>query len=439
MFFCHFLYFFIILKKLRKLRMSFCSKRYLLLIIILLLFASTLYSKEKWAITKPIRGEGIITLLQRFSIEPTEDYIALFKNLNKNIIDKNEGLFRDRNYKLPIIIYKYNGKSIRSSINVSLDIAKEIQEYNNKLLERGLVQKSYKVTKELWVPALLLDTQSNEELIEKKSEDSKNDKSVEKSKKSTKKTKKTKKETYVLLPIFGEKYEKVFVIDSLLKDNIYYLDAGHGGPDPGAIGTKGKHKLHEDEYAYDIILRLGRRLVERGAQVYFIVQDPKDGIRDEEILENSSDEYYLGGDSIAYDKVQRLNDRVDIINKLYVENASKSKKQQQISIHLDSRPNVQRIDVFFYYKEGNKKSEELANNLFTTIESKYNKYQPGRGYSGSVSSRNLLMLRKTKVTAVYIELGNIQNPNDQYRFLKVKNRQAIADWLFDGLLKSKDL
>ena len=33
--------------------------------------------------------------------------------------------------------------------------------------------------------------------------------------------------------------------------------SGHGGPDPGAIGIYQGRQLHEDEYAYDIILRTG--------------------------------------------------------------------------------------------------------------------------------------------------------------------------------------
>jgi hypothetical protein len=67
------------------------------------------------------------------------------------------------------------------------------------------------------------------------------------------------------------------------------------------------------------------------------------------------------------------------------------------------------------------------------FKDRYSQKQPGRGYSGSVSPRNLLMLRETKPTSVYIELGNIQNTADQNRFIQKDNRQAIANWLFRGL------
>ena len=52
--------------------------------------------------------------------------------------------------------------------------------------------------------------------------------------------------------------------------------------------------MHEDEYAYDIILRLGRALMEKGAKVHIIIQDEKDGIRDDRYLSNSDRETCLG-------------------------------------------------------------------------------------------------------------------------------------------------
>jgi N-acetylmuramoyl-L-alanine amidase len=35
----------------------------------------------------------------------------------------------------------------------------------------------------------------------------------------------------------------------------------------------------------------------------------------------------------------------------------------------------------------------------------------------------------------FIELGNIQNFKDQQRILTPNNRQAIANWLTDGLIE----
>ena len=42
----------------------------------------------------------------------------------------------------------------------------------------------------------------------------------------------------------------------------------------------------EDEYAYDITLRLAKELLAHGAEVYIIIQDENDGIRDDFVLRN---------------------------------------------------------------------------------------------------------------------------------------------------------
>lgn len=66
---------------------------------------------------------------------------------------------------------------------------------------------------------------------------------------------------------------------------------------------------------------------------------------------------------------------------------------------------------------------------------KYEKAQPGRDYHGTVSLRNLHILRESAPVGVYFELGNIQYPLYQIRLIEPNNRQAIANWLCDGLYK----
>ena len=84
--------------------------------------------------------------------------------------------------------------------------------------------------------------------------------------------------------IFGEKYREVEIISTQLNDAVYYLMAGHGGPDPGAVGTYENRLLCEDEYAYDVTLRLARNLIQNGATVYMITIDPNECIRDDNYL-----------------------------------------------------------------------------------------------------------------------------------------------------------
>ena len=80
-------------------------------------------------------------------------------------------------------------------------------------------------------------------------------------------------------PLFGTQYAKYTIDNERLKGACFYLVSGHGGPDPGAIGTYEGHQLCEDEYAYDIMLRLARNLLIQSAKVHIIIQDADDGIR----------------------------------------------------------------------------------------------------------------------------------------------------------------
>ena len=77
----------------------------------------------------------------------------------------------------------------------------------------------------------------------------------------------------------------------------------------------------------------------------------------------------------------------------------------------------------------------LANTLRRTFEKKYQRHQPNRGFTGTVSARNLFVLSKTQPTSVFVELGNIQNSFDQRRFLVYSNRQALANWMREGFIQ----
>lgn len=237
-------------------------------------------------------------------------------------------------------------------------------------------------------------------------------------------------------PLLGYKFDNVEVKDSKLKGNVYYIVAGHGGPDPGAMGNYGGVTLCEDEYAYDIALRMAKNLLEHDATVYMIVQDLNDGIRDEAILKADKDEICYKNQTIPLNQIKRLDQRCDAVNKLYKSHKKKgAKKQRVIGLHVDSRSSRERVDMFFYHNPKSNSGKQLAEVIRNTVEEKYNKHQKNRGYSGTVKGRNLHLLRETHPVAVFIELGNIKNPKDQRRFIIVDNRQAVANWLVDGLLR----
>jgi N-acetylmuramoyl-L-alanine amidase len=231
--------------------------------------------------------------------------------------------------------------------------------------------------------------------------------------------------------IFGGKYADVEIIDNQLKGAVYHLVAGHGGPDPGAVGVYGNWQLCEDEYAYDVTLRLARNLIQHGATVYMITIDPNDGIRDESYLKPDKDELCYPNLKIPLNQIRRLRQRTDAVNSLYQK--YRGSFQRMIAIHVDSRSHGENIDVFFYHDKRSNTGKKAANILKNTFQRKYDQHQPGRGYKGTVSDRNLYVVRNTYPVAVYIELGNINHRRDQQRFIIPSNRQALANWLYEGL------
>lgn len=245
-------------------------------------------------------------------------------------------------------------------------------------------------------------------------------------KKSTQKRDVKKKE-----PLFGGKYAEYTIQSDKLKGTTFYLVSGHGGPDCGAIGKADGKEIHEDEYAYDIMLRLARNLMMEGATVYIIIQDEKDGIRDDKFLKNNKTETCRGKE-IPLNQVKRLQQRCDEMNAL--SRKTKDKYQRAVFIHLDSHSTKHQLDVYFYHHTSSKNGKRLGNTIRETFNAQYRQHQPGRGFTGTVSGRDLYVLTHSKPVSTFAELGNIRNSFDQRRFLLSSNRQALANWMCRGLI-----
>ncbi|MBC2846572.1 N-acetylmuramoyl-L-alanine amidase family protein [Winogradskyella flava] len=237
------------------------------------------------------------------------------------------------------------------------------------------------------------------------------------------------------MSLFGKDYSNVIVENDTLKNAVYYLISGHGGPDPGATTTYDSKLISEDEYAYDVTLRLARKLIAKGATVYIIVKDKNDGIRDERVLEVDYDEVCYPNNTIPRNQKLRLQQRTNTVNNLYLKHKGAAAYQRLIVTHVDSRSVGKNIDVFFYHHKNSDNGKRLAEHIHKTFKQKYAKHQPNRIYSGTVSTRSsLYLIKNTMPPVVYIELGNIRNKKDQKRILNYENREALANWIHKGLL-----
>ncbi|WP_203258057.1 N-acetylmuramoyl-L-alanine amidase family protein [Hyunsoonleella ulvae] len=343
------------------------------LLVFFLLTNITLVAQTTGKEVTAKKGDGIYTLLRKNGLEPTT-YFKAFIALNKDRLKNNE-LLIGKTYVLPIV--KQDTIVIPKDITTkdSVPLASIA-----KLKDTITVTKSKTVTNTL----------------------------------------------------FGKKHE-VFPRESkTLKGAVYYLISGHGGPDPGAIETYNGKLIAEDEYAYDVTLRLARKLLANGAKVYIIIKDKNDGIRDKRVLEVDYDEVCYPNNQISLSQKLRLYERTKAVNKLYLKH--KGAYQRLIVTHVDSRSKGKNIDVFFYHHHKSKSGKTLALNIHNTFKKKYAKHQPNRIYSGTVSSRKLYVIKNTLPAMVYIELGNIKNKKDQKRILNYNNREAMAKWIYEGLL-----
>jgi N-acetylmuramoyl-L-alanine amidase len=421
-------------------------------------------------------GQGVYGLL-RYKLLDNSDNLALFYKINK--IEKNAELIKNRQYKLPITVHSYDGKSIRSSIGISdYNKAKRIEQYNEFLQSSNIKKEFFKTDKKIWVP-VLIDSKNSEHLYsnvvnskpakainalsrgetdnrktflvasvgslgpdlvaDRKLTDVEiSELETKSAKKSSSKSSKSFAAKTKNVSLFGSRYENVTISSNELEDQVFYIVPGHGGPDPGAIAKNvdGQYTICEDEYAYDVSLRLAKNLMEKGAQVYIIVQDENDGIRDERYLDCDCDEKAIGGHTIPLNQKKRLKQGISKVNRLHDKYKKKGiSKQWMISLHIDAQSEQNRQDVFFYYQSESEISKNKAIDIQKVFEEKYQMYRKTKEYNGTVTSRPLYVVRHSKPEPIFVELANIHNHQDRQRILIPKNRQLLADWITEGFLK----
>lgn len=405
--------------------------------------------------TKVKQGDNVEQLLSRYLLTANACNIELFCKINE--VKNKHHIIPEREYKIPVRIVRYNGKSIRSTLGISdIETAKRIESYNDRIFTAGIRKTDFRKSRLLWVPLeeiecnslttepAVADATSTNTKAEEKKDSSGSAGNTEISAPAPAAIPSTPGEVIlktsgikkIHVPLFGPRYEDVYIEDFTLENQVYYIISGHGGPDPGAICTECDHRLCEDEYAYDVALRLARNLMQHGATVYVIVQDPNDGIRDDRNLKCDNDETLHGGKIIPLGQKERLRQRAETVNALYRKHKKQGIKiQKAIEIHVDSRNKDKRQDVFFYYNKNNPDSKTTAENIQNVFQQKYGMHQKDRGYHGYVEDRGLYMVRNLQPTTVFVELANIRNTEDHKRLVISTNRQALANWLFEGLRK----
>ncbi|MEM9822039.1 MAG: hypothetical protein AAF985_13245, partial [Bacteroidota bacterium] len=285
------------------------------LLCFLFFFSSIVFAEDPYFHRVEAKyGDNINLFLARYELDKQSCNFTKFYELNG--LNQNSLLQEGQRYFIPVLIYRYNGVSIRTTLGLSTwEQAYRIKKYNERILQNGYRRKSIEKSKVLWVAYHELNclgkkiippketTPSNSATIlsqntkidQKEALDRRKELEKDQNKIDEAKLVESKKLSgYRKFPIFGKKHAYIPLTDNELRGKVFYVVSGHGGPDSGAVGKKGNQQLCEDEYAYDVALRLVRNLLQHGAIAYMITRDPNDGLRSGEMLPCDKDEYCWG-------------------------------------------------------------------------------------------------------------------------------------------------
>lgn len=181
----------------------------------------------------------------------------------------------------------------------------------------------------------------------------------------------------------------------ILDGKKFCLDAGHGGTDPGAVNSD--FGLQEKVAALDIIMLLGKRLIESGAEVLYTREnnDTRPGLTARAQAANS-----FGADAF-------------------------------ISVHLNSAENraAQGTEVLVYSKSG--RANTLAENILAP-------FLKATGFKdrGVKERPDLTVLAKTKMPAVLVETGFISNNEEAQKLFLPDYQIKMADAIYEGVVKT---
>lgn len=193
-----------------------------------------------------------------------------------------------------------------------------------------------------------------------------------------------------LIILFSVNQVNAYVNDFPLLGKTIYLDAGHGGKDPGAIYDN----VYEKDINLDIVKKLQFELEKMGAVV----------------LLTRDDDYDLASIDAKKRKQSDLLKRANLINE--------SKCDMYISIHLNAYSSTKWSGLQIFYDDINPNNKILAEIMNETLKSNL------KNVRGIKRENGYFMYHKINVPGILIESGFITNSNDRYK-LKDSNYQTI--------------
>lgn len=185
-----------------------------------------------------------------------------------------------------------------------------------------------------------------------------------------------------------------------LLNKVIYIDAGHGGIDPGTIYKD----IYEKDINLEICNKLQKKLESLGAIVYM----------------TRYGDYDLSNNYTISRKKSDLNNRAKIINK--------SNADMYISIHLNSISSSTWSGAQVFYDDVNKNNKELALLMQKQLKKDLGTKRKVKELT------NMLLNRKVTIPGILIEVGFLSNPNDRYLLQQSSYQDKIVKSITNGVL-----
>ena len=175
-----------------------------------------------------------------------------------------------------------------------------------------------------------------------------------------------------------------------------FIDAGHGGPDPGAVGNG-----VTEEY---VNLNVAR----------YLAQDLRDAGYD--VMEYRA----TPTENVLNDKNADLRNRASMANSWGAD--------YFISIHTNSstNPSAQGAEAYVYRLGG--EAERLGESILESISDRLGSVNRG------VMAANFVVLRRTRMPAVLVELGYLTNSTEALNLNSPAWQRAVAEAIAVGII-----
>ncbi|MBM6960228.1 N-acetylmuramoyl-L-alanine amidase [Bacteroides caecigallinarum] len=234
------------------------------------------------------------------------------------------------------------------------------------------------------------------------------------------------------------------VIGNTINDRFtVVIDPGHGGNDPGAIGTRGKEK----NINLNVARKLGR-LIEDNCNDTKVVYTRKSDIfvplhRRAEIANNAKANLFI---SIHTNAVAKKNSYVKGTETYTLglhrteENLEVAKKENSVILIEDDykqryagfNPNSSESYIIFEFMQDKNMSQSV--NFATLIQQNFKSYNR---IDKGVHQAGFLVLRETSMPSVLIELGYISNPSEETYLLSDKGTTDLANAIYRAFINYK--